>query len=210
MGQILYQRPREKLRDRGVFALSNIELIQAIIGSGSLGVSAARLAKTIVTMLEEKQAISYQELLKVKGMGDAKVTQIIASIELGRRFQFQISNHTPVKTKFIHIRQATRRVVEYITINGSGEYIKSRFAIISDMYKTKIAIRKMFADALHDCAGSIVVGVGFRTQTFNVLDNETLEILKMVFDTASLLEIKVNEVWLVNQNSQQSFRRKSI
>ncbi|MGV9001743.1 MAG: UPF0758 domain-containing protein [Candidatus Saccharimonadaceae bacterium] len=210
MGQILYLRPREKIRDRGVRSLSNSELLQVIIGSGSQGLSAARIAKNIAQFLEQIENPSYQELLRIRGLGHAKVCQIMAALELSNRLKKPVSSVKSIPPAFKKIKASSKRTVEYQAINGVGEYTLSKSEVITDIAQASLAIRKMFADALHSYADSLLVGIGSRTHTIDILDDETLEVMKMIFDTASLLEIKVNIVWQVNQTSQQPFRRKAL
>ncbi len=84
MEQILYERPREKLRNRGVKALSLLELLQLIIGSGNARVSAARLAREVEGLITSRTA-TYAALIQIDGLGDAKACQILASLELAGR-----------------------------------------------------------------------------------------------------------------------------
>lgn len=210
MGQISYQRPREKLLDRGVRALSNVELLHILINSGSQGISAARIAKNVAAVIKQSESLSYEELMNVRGMGQAKATQIIAALELGDRVSRQVAQEPPESSDFLHIKTASKRTIEYLTIGGAGERLQERFETINDIAKSKLAVRKMFACALHDYAGSLVIGVGSKSQQIDALDNDTLQIMKMIFDTASLLEVKVNTVWLVSAVSRRAFYRKAI
>ena len=82
-------RPREKLLKKGVDALSNAELIAILIGSGNRDESAVELAKRILSEannnLNELGKYTIKNLMKFKGIGQAKAISIIAALELGRR-----------------------------------------------------------------------------------------------------------------------------
>lgn len=82
-------RPREKLLLKGRIALSDAELIAIIIGSGSRNESAVSLAQRILASagnnLGELGKLSLTELMKFKGIGEAKAISIAAAMELGRR-----------------------------------------------------------------------------------------------------------------------------
>jgi DNA repair protein RadC len=82
-------RPREKLLLKGKAALSDAELIAILIGSGTRELSAVDLSKVIlqkaVNNLNELAKLSIKDLMKVKGIGEAKAISIIAALELGRR-----------------------------------------------------------------------------------------------------------------------------
>ena len=82
-------RPREKLLTKGKQALSDAELIAILLGSGSRNESAVALAKRILQSaqnnLPELSKMSIAELMKFKGIGEAKAISIVAAMELGRR-----------------------------------------------------------------------------------------------------------------------------
>ena len=83
-----YERPREKLHSRGAASLSLVELLQIIIGSGGARLSGAKLAREIALLFDAKN-ISYLSLRAIPGVGEAKACQIIAALELSRRFEGQ-------------------------------------------------------------------------------------------------------------------------
>ncbi len=84
-------RPREKLLLRGKKSLSEAELLAILLGSGSREETAVGLAKRILNSvdnsLNELGRRSVSELLKFKGVGEAKAVTITAALELGRRRQ---------------------------------------------------------------------------------------------------------------------------
>ncbi len=82
-------RPREKLLAQGRQALSDAELIAILIGSGSRDESAVSLSQRILDSvgknLNDLGKRSIAELMKFKGIGEAKAITIAAALELGRR-----------------------------------------------------------------------------------------------------------------------------
>lgn len=84
-------RPREKLLAKGVEVLSNSELIAILINNGSKEKSAVELAQEVLKTgkdnLNELGKLSVKELMKIKGIGEAKAISIVAAMELGRRRQ---------------------------------------------------------------------------------------------------------------------------
>ena len=84
-------RPREKLLFHGATTLSDSELIAILIHNGSKEKTAVDLAKEILKLskdnLSELGKLSVKDLMKVKGIGEAKAISIVAALELGRRRQ---------------------------------------------------------------------------------------------------------------------------
>ena len=82
-------KPREKLLHKGRSALSDAELIAILIGSGNREESAVELSKRILASvdnnLNELGKLSIQQLMKFKGIGEAKAISIAAALEVGRR-----------------------------------------------------------------------------------------------------------------------------
>ena len=91
-------RPREKLLLKGKHSLSEAELLAILIGSGSREETAVGLAQRILHSVDfnlhdlGKRSIS--ELMKFKGIGEAKAISIVAALEVGRRRQL-----SDIKTK---------------------------------------------------------------------------------------------------------------
>jgi DNA repair protein RadC len=83
-------RPREKMVQKGVPALSDAELLAILIGSGSREEPAVQLARRILHSVDNNLnalgKLSIKDLTAgFKGIGEAKAVAICAALELGRR-----------------------------------------------------------------------------------------------------------------------------
>ncbi|GAA4372211.1 RadC family protein [Hymenobacter koreensis] len=82
-------RPREKLMAKGRAALTDAELMAILLGSGTAKLSAVDVAKLILAAtgndLNELARLSIKDLMRHKGIGEAKAITIVAALELGRR-----------------------------------------------------------------------------------------------------------------------------
>lgn len=82
------ERPRERLVEYGVHGLSNVELLAIILKTGNKEESVLELSRTILETIERPTSllnITYEELILIKGIGMAKATTLIASLELYKR-----------------------------------------------------------------------------------------------------------------------------
>ena len=82
------ERPRERLMAYGAEALSNTELLAIILRTGTKHQSSLNIAKSILRKTEgikDLNEISVNELTEIEGIGMSKATQLLASIELGKR-----------------------------------------------------------------------------------------------------------------------------
>ena len=92
-------QPREKLRDKGPQALSDVELLAILIGSGTPGMSAVDLMQDILrdcnNNLNTLGKMSIRQLCDYKGIGEAKAITILAACELGKRRQMETPEERP-------------------------------------------------------------------------------------------------------------------
>ena len=82
------ERPRERLEEKGAASLSIHELIAIVISSGGKNNSALEIANAIMSDVASPGDLAGRtvaELARIKGVGRAKATKLLASIELGRR-----------------------------------------------------------------------------------------------------------------------------
>lgn len=82
-------RPREKLLLKGKSALSDAELIAILLGTGTPQLSALDLGKKILLDVDNNLhalgMMTVKDLVKIKGIGEAKAVSVVAALELGRR-----------------------------------------------------------------------------------------------------------------------------
>jgi len=81
-------RPREKLLKYGEHTLSNAELLAIIIRTGAPGKSAVDIGREVLHKFKSLRAMSGVDISEFKiiiGLKNAKIAQIKAAIELGRR-----------------------------------------------------------------------------------------------------------------------------
>ena len=156
-------RPREKLQARGAAALSDYELLMAIIGSGSAHADVTKIARDVRKILSEKGSnLTYEDLLKIKGLGAAKATQLMASFELWRR-QFEVSERPIIDSaeKAVEllgdIRSKKQEYFVCLTLDGANRLIAKRVISIGTLTASLVHPREVFAEAITDRAASIVV-----------------------------------------------------
>jgi len=81
-------RPREKLLKYGEHVLSNAELLAILIRTGTPGKSAIDLGRELLNRfktLRTMSGVDVSEFKEISGLKDAKIAQLKAAIELGRR-----------------------------------------------------------------------------------------------------------------------------
>ena len=83
-----HDRPREKLDRLGPAGLGDNELLAVILVHGFRAASAIDVANDVLDTVRGVQGLTRQpqvDLRRLKGIGVAKASQILAAVELGRR-----------------------------------------------------------------------------------------------------------------------------
>lgn len=94
-------RPRERLAARGAASLSAPELIAIILSSGVPGNSAIGVGQELLAKaggLDGLCRLSVQDIKEIKGIGNARATQLKAVFELGSRVAAERVKSLPVET----------------------------------------------------------------------------------------------------------------
>ena len=83
------ERPRERLATFGPRHLSNTELIAILLRTGSAGENVISQSSRLLSRFDGLRGLgkaTYAELCAERGLSEAKTCQILAALELGRRF----------------------------------------------------------------------------------------------------------------------------
>ncbi len=156
-------RPREKLQARGAEALSDYELLMAMIGSGNAQADVTKIARDVQKLLGERGSqLTYEDLLSIKSLGPAKATQIMAGFELWRR-QFEVSERPMIDSpeaavaQLADIRDKRQEYFVCLTLDGANRLIAKRIISIGTLTASLVHPREVFAEAITDRAASIIV-----------------------------------------------------
>lgn len=83
-------RPREKLLDQGAAVLSAVELLAVVLRTGTEGETVLDQARALLDVcgnsLRGLGALGLRDLCLVKGIGPAKAAQLLALVEIAKRF----------------------------------------------------------------------------------------------------------------------------
>lgn len=94
-GQLVtWRHPGGKLRRYGADKLTDEELLAVLIGQGIQNKSAEELSTEILKKYQSFRGLANQpleELYKIKGLKEVKVSRIAAALEIARRIVRQIS-----------------------------------------------------------------------------------------------------------------------
>lgn len=81
-------QPRELMLAHGAQVLSDVQLLEVLIGAGGRGHSKTVIAEALLgtfPRLKDMGSASLEELMAISGIGLSKASLLAASIELGQR-----------------------------------------------------------------------------------------------------------------------------
>lgn len=156
-----HARPREKLQEKGPKALTDEELVAAILGMGTTGVDVRTMAKEVVSLIREhKEGLSLDYLLGVPGIGLAKAAQILSAFELARRHLFkEMVKIICAKDILPLVSDITGEQQEHfvcISLNGANEVIEKGIVTIGLLDKSPVHPQEVFADVIADRAAGVI------------------------------------------------------
>jgi len=156
--------PREKLNKKGAEALTDAELLQAVIGSGGKGNDYKQIAKNLAAAIDKigTDKLTIQDVKAIKGIGDAKATVVFAALEFWRRkftkqIQPCIDSIEKAVAQLAFIKHKKQEHFVLLTLDGARRLINTHTIFIGTLTAAPVHPREIFAPALEDRAASIIV-----------------------------------------------------
>jgi DNA repair protein RadC len=161
-------RPREKLLTCGAGTLSNSELLSILLRTGVAGVSAIDLARRIIEKFGTFRNMSHtdqREWKEFKGLGPAKIAQIQAALEIGRRFREDEVRPTQQKIASARdvvdiimpqVRDLKTEVFKVVYLNSNNRIINIGDAATGTVNQAMPIVREIIHAALQKFAAAII------------------------------------------------------
>ena len=191
--------PREKLSARGVSALTDIELLQIVIGSGGKNNDFKQIARNLHAVIQKNGAdnILLEDIKAVKGIGDAKASIIFAALEFWRR---KFTKHTsPVidspetaARELSFIRDKKQEHFVLLTLDGARRLINTRTITIGTLTSSLVHPREVFSPAIEDRAASIIIGHNHPSGMLNISEQDR-EVSRCIKQAGELLGILLDD-----------------
>ncbi len=212
------ERPRERFKKFGPSSLSNQELLAIILRTGTKQESVLQLSQRLLSefdglcMLKEA---TLEELTKIKGIGEAKAIQLLASIELGRR----ISNMTYGERYVIRtpedganyvmeeMRFLTQEHFVCLYLNTKNEVIHKQTIFIGSLNASIVHPREVFKEAFRRSAASIIC---FHNHPSGhpAPSREDIEVTKRLAEVGKMIGIELLDHIIIGDKRYVSLKEK--
>lgn len=204
-----HDKPREKLLNKGVEALKNDELLAILLGSGVQGKDVRKLAKEIVMLMDSGfDNLSLRNLCEIHGLGQAKASQILASIELSKRYLIRSNKRvTSAQDVYDELISFTNKSQEHfltITLDGASHIINTRTVFIGTLNQSLVHPREVFADAIADRAAGIIIAHNHPSGTLEA-SRADREVTRRLKEVSKLVGIELLDHVILSKHGFYSF-----
>lgn len=214
-------RPREKLLSKGRHSLTDAELIAILIGSGTRKETAVELSKRILNEAENNLntlgKLSVNDLMKFKGIGEAKAITIVAALELGRRRKesevIKRDKITSSKDVFDILSPVFQDLPHeefwVLLLNRSNSVIKRESVSRGGVAGTVVDSKIIFKSAIENLASSIILCHNHPSGNLKPSEAD-IKLTKKIKEAGTLLDIPVLDHIIITDSAYYSFADEGI
>ncbi|TSI03397.1 JAB domain-containing protein [Lysinibacillus sp. BW-2-10] len=161
------ERPRERLIRQGVQSLSNQELIAILLRTGTKKESVLTIANRVLKEFEkihELKHATFEEIVSIRGIGEAKAAQLLAAIELGRRLaQKQVDSRFTIRSPqdaatFLIPEMSSLQQEHFVVLflNVKNQVLHKQTIFIGSLNSSIVHPREIYREAVKRSAASII------------------------------------------------------
>lgn len=214
------ERPREKLLELGVEALSDAELLAIFLRVGVTGKSAVDLARDLLTQFGSLNGIfasQLSELTQVHGIGSSKYVQLQAIFEMSRRAlseQMQSKDilNSPQQVHdylCLKLGNLTREVFVVLFLDAQNRIVTTEEMFSGTLTQTSVYPREVVKRALHHNAASVIFAHNHPSGLAQQSQADEL-ITKQLKQALALVDVRVLDHFVVAGNQTLSFAERGL
>ena len=214
------ERPRERLQHYGAGALSTAELIAILLRSGVAGESVLRLAERLLVRyggLTGLAQASFAELCQEKGIGPAKVTQIKAALELGRRLLVASPQERPqvrspadaANLLMMEMSLLAQEQMRVILLDSKNRVLAIPTVYQGSLNTSLVRVAELFREAIRQNCAAIIV-VHNHPSGDPTPSPEDVLVTKQIVEAGKLLDIEVLDHLVIGRQRYVSLKERGL
>lgn len=203
--------PREKLQKYGVNKLQDHELLALLLGSGIKDVNVLQLSKKILTIVAKMgtDKITLEQLLEIKGLGQAKASQIIAVIELGRRLHTnrnpEVLSAQDIWNLCADFRESKKEHFVAFYLDTQSRLIERQIISIGTLNTSLVHPREVFEPAIKLSVASIIVAHNHPSGLLEP-SKEDKQVTERLKQSGELLGIEIVDHIILSKSGYKSLK----
>ena len=217
------ERPYEKCEAYGASSLSNIELLAVLLRNGTKGGSSLDLAKQLLYSADSEGELlsirqwTYQQLIKIKGIGKVKAIQILCLSELTRRLAkaealkgLNFSRPSTIADYYMEdMRHKRQEHLKLLMLNTRSRLIGEANISVGTVNSALISPRELFIEALQKNAVYIIL-LHNHPSGDPIPSKEDIQVTKMVQESGRLIGIELLDHIIIGNNCYISLIEKGF
>ncbi len=213
-----FQRPREKMIEKGPGNLKDEELLAILLRTGKKGRSVIEIANSFLKKFPKEKLLKtdYNKLIEFEEIGSEKACTVLASVELVKR-ALNIKEETlpvirsaeDVVAQAVYMRDKKREHLMAIYLNARNEMIYKKPMFIGTLNANLVHPREVFAMALEKNAASIILAHNHPSGDAKPSQDD-IEITKRMKEAGNIMGVGVLDHVIITKNKVFSFRENKI
>jgi DNA repair protein RadC len=214
------ERPRERLASLGPQALSNAELIAILLRVGVQGENAVAVSQRLLNKfggLSGLHRATFSELMKERGLKEAKAAQIKAAIELGRRLTLESPEERPA----INSPADAAALVQYEMSALEQEHLRvilldrrNRILETVEVYKgsvnsSQVRVGEVFKEAVRKNASAVIV-IHNHPSGDPTPSPDDVAVTRAIVQAGKLLDVDVLDHLVIGQGKWVSLKERGL
>lgn len=203
----LEQRPRERLKNKGIDGLNDTELLAILLQNGTNGENVIDLSHRLIASFgfEKLNLLSLTELMKIKGIGLAKASKLIAAFELSKRVSSGkicekiVKNPSDIASHYISkLKDLKKEHFIAVFLDSKNKIIKDEVISIGTLNSSLVHPREVFKEAIKCSANSVILVHNHPSGSVEPSD-EDYRVNKVLIEAGNLVGIKVLDHLIVGE-----------
>jgi DNA repair protein RadC len=211
------ERPREMLLEKGPEAVSDAALLAILLRTGRKGQNAIELARELIERFggfAGLLAARNEDILQVKGIGKAKIAQILAAMEIVRRQSRQPLHNTNVienpDVLYAYLKTAMqnlpREEFRVLHLNRSKRLIGEETLFRGTVDESAIYTREVIDSALRRKASALIFAHNHPNGPATASDQDMMLNASLI-NACKAIQIAVLDHIIIGQDGFVSMRR---
>ena len=209
-------RPREKMMSKGKTSLSDAELIAILMNTGTKNENVLDLAKRILNSVQNDlmalSKLNVKELMRFKGIGEAKAIAIASALELGRRRRDREATKKPIisssKDAYELLASSLSDLPHeefWIMLLNRAHKVIGKFVVSSGGLTGTVADQRIiFKKALDESACGIILAHNHPSGNLKPSQAD-IQLTKRLVEGGRILDIPVMDHLIITETSYYSF-----
>ncbi len=208
-------RPREKLLNLGAQHLSDAEILAIFLRIGTKNQSAIELARSLIEQFGSIAALlaaPQETVLACHGIGTAKYAQLLASLEMGKRYldselkQGNSLNRSQVVKDYVttQLRGENKEVFAVLCLDNGLNLLDFKVLFVGGISSCSVCIKQVLRHALAHGSSQLIIAHNHPNQNATP-SKADIELTRLMHEACTLIDMNLADHIIVGRNQTLSF-----